>query len=223
METLSELMARPDVQYHIQKKVISAKQEVVQKYAQRVNSFYHSFSYHWIFHKRALRILQQDYDISERQFEILMASYSLANAWDCNGVIGSVTLYNLFFSDTSTSGSFIKLLKGLRDKKFLATMSQSGLTAKARIKLKSLKSEHERLVMITPLAMEIPRRYNIIMGKQITMFAREQGSFKAPLIRIITWLLGMRRDLAGSNKDLLKQFDEAIIHSANETDPLTKL
>lgn len=215
MESLSELMARPDVQYQIQKKVIRAKQEVVQQYAMRVNSFYHSFSYHWVFHKKALRILQQDYEITQRQFEFLMGAYALSNAWDCGGVIGVDTLYELFFEGEIEKRSLTELMMPIKKAGLIASFAQNRLTAKNRIKIEGLKKKDERMIILTDLAMEIPRRYNTIMGQELTSFAKQHGKFRESLIKIINHLLKFRKHLVGSNKDLLKTLDKALIDEAN--------
>jgi hypothetical protein len=205
--TLSEILNRDDVKYHLKLKEEKIREYYKRYYAYRISGFYHQYGLMLPLHRKTLSVVQNTYDITEREFEVLGAHYVMGWAWGLKRYSPRNETYDLYLSHIAKS-TYSSTMRSLIDKGYVRKFKSVESPSINKI-IKTYKREGDHMFKHSDKAITMLTYYNQQMGMVLSAFCRKTPLLASMVEKAIDNALEVSKELKLHKKNVGK---EDILH-----------
>ena len=109
MESLSDILERPDVKAYVNSYKLRIQGTISQRLTDKIKFSLINFAFYQGFHLKLSHLLQKKYNITSDEIYIVIAAYHYSWSKELNGKWSADELYDIFFADTIKVLRFKKL------------------------------------------------------------------------------------------------------------------
>lgn len=160
-----DVLRREDVRFAMKQREMYHRNYWRIYYAYKSNLFYNSHALAWAMHRKAFSVIKKTYNVTDREFEILMSLFNIAKAWDADNHVGITTTYNVFFTDMGTINAYRGTILRMAGKNLIQRIVSKKMRLLVREKMKVFRIPGEPVYQITDKSKNIERMYNTEIGK----------------------------------------------------------